>query len=495
MPPGADALPRLSQGSSRGNELQMIIVSLRPGLQVVADAEGSLLIRTPGRTMRPTCVDKTTHELLLRLADAPLTWDESMSYETTETTTPQAPSPLAQLAERRLVQLQCSAGSHQLMIAEPTGGPSSFAIEVPLQDTQLKLSRFAYIRSVSDELVIELPHRFLRVRKVAPEVLVLMSEIAGGASLSSLTLGPASIDSELMRQAIEFFHIVGIADRLPAQQPAADEFGDAIATREFHDVAFHAHSRTGLADGVVGSVFPFAGSISPTPAIKSPTSATRISLSVPSIADVTGRDKPLGTIMEERRSVRRYGRRAVTLDEISKFLYRVARVRRTTPADEKRACSYETTDRTYPSGGACYDLELYITFRLCSGIAPGVYHYDPLHHALSVVSDRISDVHAMIEHARVASGQSDEDRAPVLITLASRFSRLSWKYRAISYATTLKNVGVLYEAMYLVATAMGLAPCALGSGNSALFGRVTGLHPLVESSVGEFMLGSRSEDL
>jgi len=45
--------------------------------------------------------------------------------------------------------------------------------------------------------------------------------------------------------------------------------------------------------------------------------------------------------------------------------------------------------------------------------------------------------------------------------------------------------------MYLVATAMGLAPCALGSGDTELFAKATGLDRLAEASVGEFMLGSR----
>jgi SagB-type dehydrogenase family enzyme len=61
----------------------------------------------------------------------------------------------------------------------------------------------------------------------------------------------------------------------------------------------------------------------------------------------------------------------------------------------------------------------------------------------------------------------------------------------MAYAATLKNVGVLYQTMYLVATAMGLAPCALGNGDSMLFAEATGIDPAVESSVGEFMLGSR----
>jgi SagB-type dehydrogenase family enzyme len=79
---------------------------------------------------------------------------------------------------------------------------------------------------------------------------------------------------------------------------------------------------------------------------------------------------------------------------------------------------------------------------------------------------------------------------PLLITLASRFQRRSWKYAAIAYANTLKHVGVLYQTMYLVATAMGLAPCALGWGDADLFAAAVGTAYYAESSVGEFLLGS-----
>lgn len=67
--------------------------------------------------------------------------------------------------------------------------------------------------------------------------------------------------------------------------------------------------------------------------------------------------------------------------------------------------------------------------------------------------------------------------------------RLSWKYASIAYAVILKDVGVLLQNMYLVATAMGLAPCALGSGDSDLFAKAAGIDYLVEASVGESMLG------
>src|SRR5215470_14686816 len=54
----------------------------------------------------------------------------------------------------------------------------------------------------------------------------------------------------------------------------------------------------------------------------------------------------------------------------------------------------------------------------------------------------------------------------------------------------LKHVGVLYQTMYLTATAMGLAPCAVGGGNADLFAKATGLDPYSEASVGEFLLGN-----
>jgi SagB-type dehydrogenase family enzyme len=74
---------------------------------------------------------------------------------------------------------------------------------------------------------------------------------------------------------------------------------------------------------------------------------------------------------------------------------------------------------------------------------------------------------------------------------------MSWKYATISYAATLKNVGVLYQTMYLVATGMGLAACGLGSGNSDLFAEAAGTNYYMETSVGEFMLGTipESEEL
>ncbi len=81
----------------------------------------------------------------------------------------------------------------------------------------------------------------------------------------------------------------------------------------------------------------------------------------------------------------------------------------------------------------------------------------------------------------------------LLLCFTARFQRLTYKYSSIAYAVMLKDVGSLYQTLYLTATAMKLAPCALGSGDSDLFARATGLSMVMEPSVGEFMISTTNE--
>ena len=125
----------------------------------------------------------------------------------------------------------------------------------------------------------------------------------------------------------------------------------------------------------------------------------------------------------------------------------------------------------------------------CEGLAAGLYHYDPWRHRLCRIAGRTPEVETLLQQAGQAAAQRD---VPQLLTiLAARFQRVAWKYDAIAYALILKHVGVLFQTMYLVATAMDLAACALGSGDADVFARAAGTQYLAETSVGEFMLGNK----
>ena len=77
----------------------------------------------------------------------------------------------------------------------------------------------------------------------------------------------------------------------------------------------------------------------------------------------------------------------------------------------------------------------------------------------------------------------------VLITIAARFGRVSWKYSSIAYSLILKDVGVLTQTFYLMATEMGLGGCAIGIVNIDQFAKMTGIEFHVEGPVGQFAIG------
>jgi SagB-type dehydrogenase family enzyme len=149
---------------------------------------------------------------------------------------------------------------------------------------------------------------------------------------------------------------------------------------------------------------------------------------------------------------------------------------------------YEAIDKPCPSGGGIHDLELYLIVSRVKELHPGAYHYAADRHVLERLPQRDEAVAALLQSAMQASSAPEPPH--VLIKLASRFGRMSWKYRCISYATTLKNVGVLYQTMYLVATAMGLGGCALGSGDDVAAEQALDLAMRSEIAVSEFMLGN-----
>jgi SagB-type dehydrogenase family enzyme len=258
----------------------------------------------------------------------------------------------------------------------------------------------------------------------------------------------------------------------------------ALKQWAFHDLVFHSRSRMGRHNNPLGGTYRFFGEIAPLPAVKPPMSTTKVSLLRPDMGDVIKQDISLTQALEQRVSVRQYGYTPLTLSELSEFLYRAARVK-----DRYTYQSLEFTRRPYPSGGAIYELELYLTVDRCHGLPSGLYHYDPAEHALFYLAAPNANTEWLLLNAWTATAQTC--RPEVLITITARFQRVSWKYESIAYATILKNVGALYQTMYLVATAMNLGPCALGCGNSDLFACTIAEDYYIESSVGEFMLGNR----
>jgi len=333
------------------------------------------------------------------------------------------------------------------------------------------LSRFACLRRQDGKLVIESPLAFARV-EIEPDGIPLLAPILG------------AVASENGSRALA--DLLDAAGLLTPVGPAGREAEDAdpvLQTWEFADLLFHARSRLGRHDRPAGATFEYLGRLPPLPAVKPVTTRGGIRLPRPDLTRSTRRDPPFTQVVEERRSVRATASEPLSLDELGEFLYRTARVRRQRRATP--SLPYETTSRPYPSGGACYPLEVYLAVSRCTGLARGLYHYDPRGHRLHPVAGGEVHIDDLLRDTRQPLGAVP----PVLVMLSARFGRITWKYRAMAYSVLLKDVGVLLQTMYLVATAMRLAPCAVGSGDAERSARALGTRFEEESSVGELLLG------
>jgi SagB-type dehydrogenase family enzyme len=148
-----------------------------------------------------------------------------------------------------------------------------------------------------------------------------------------------------------------------------------------------------------------------------------------------------------RRSVRAYADQPLSLSEISQILWAA------------QGITNERGNRTAPSAGALYPLEVYLLAGEVDGLDPGVYRYLPTSHELFQVSngDRRADLHL------AALGQDPVKAAPAVIVFAAVYGRTSIKYgdRAPQYVHI--EVGSAAQNVYLQATALGLGTVFIGA--------------------------------
>jgi oxazoline/thiazoline dehydrogenase len=383
---------------------------------------------------------------------------------------------LGALADAQLITF--AAGSEADCLADLRPMAPGFRLR-SLPRGRIIMSRFAHMRAENGTLVLETPLGVGVVRVLDASAMSVLATLASAADAESL-IEAAERPAE-MRAFLELLVSGGILS--PAGEGGGAEVDQTPALQQWeaHDLVFHTRSRLGRHDNQIGGTFRFRGRLEPPPCIADRPFTATAAFTPPSRS--LPLDPDLLSLLGRRSSVRQHAQLPITRRELGDFLFHCARVVEFLPAPDG-----PFTRRPYPNGGASYELELYLVVDRCVGLASGFYYYDAVQHGVASLTGPNDDTEALLADAYMASGQTC--RPQVLLAFASRFQRVSWKYAGIAYATTLKNVGVLYGTMYLVATAMGLAPCALGAGNSERFSRLAGTDPYAESTVGEFMIGS-----
>jgi SagB-type dehydrogenase family enzyme len=356
------------------------------------------------------------------------------------------------------------------------------------------LSRFAYLRRAETEgqLVLESPLALARVVLHDPRAVAVVAAIAAPSTVADLMEQAAGLTAAQACALLALLMETQLAERAGTDGSASRSDASPLDCWEFHDLLFHARSRRGRSDGAFGGTYRLAPG-PPQPAVKEVCDRPWHELHRPDLERLQRDDPPLAAVQERRQSLRQYAAQPIGAEQLSEFLYRVARVTHEWESEASTPSGPVTVPfaaRPYPAGGGMYELEFYLAVQACRDLATGLYYYDPRHHRLASLCGKTREVGLLLDEAAASAGMAPET-LQVLVVLSARFQRLAWKYESIAYSLILKHVGVVYQTMYLAATAMGLAPCAVGCGDSDLFARAAGTDYYAETSVGEFLLGSR----
>ncbi|KFE71584.1 SagB family peptide dehydrogenase [Hyalangium minutum] len=354
----------------------------------------------------------------------------------------------------------------------------------PRAEMRYQLSRFAFSRVAEGGSQLETPLSMSRVWMGTwhgPALLGVLATPKLPAEVAEAVPGvPPEVTAAFLGMLLEAGALVEVnAEGVPVER-------EALITWEFHDLLFYQWTRWPRhAKGYGGATYRFRGKL-PQPEPKPRPPGEALPLEKPDMARLERGDSSFTSVLERRRTVRNPGGKPLTRAQLGELLYRAVGLRHADldGRDQKVA-------RVYPSGGAIYETGVYTIVRSCEGLEPGLYAYQVDEHALYRIPARTPELAELMQMA--ADGMALPAQPQVVIVLTAQFARMAWKYEVMAYSAMLKNVGVIFQTLYLVATAMGLAPCALGSGGADLFARASGLDPLVEGSVGEFAVGSRPD--
>jgi SagB-type dehydrogenase family enzyme len=399
---------------------------------------------------------------------------------------------LGHLLDRLAAIVVHSLGAHDgqpLLSVVPVAESAAFRLPLLQPRHVVRLCRFAGLRPVAGEMVLEspiAPYRVLLHRNLACRVAV---SLANGVSVADLAM-TLRVARPVVTDLVAYLVAAGVvvlADPVaPGESSRFAEDDEPMLDRWTHHTAhFHAASGRGFGVGPAGAVFPHADRSPPPPALRPAPAGPAIPLHRPDPAALADRDPSLSRVIDAPLPVEPVD--PPTVEQVGELLYRVARVRSRGKVPPLGPTRGDVTDRPHFDSLGLYELELYLSLDRCPGLAPDTYYYNPDAHALTALGRSAEELGELLDRAAIATGTAR--RPPVLLTITLRVDRSSWVYRDIGYATALTHVGALQQLVSLSATAMGLPVLVAPFEPGEVVDRALGLDWLVETAVGDCAIG------
>ena len=159
----------------------------------------------------------------------------------------------------------------------------------------LVLSRFAYLRRRGNEMVLESPRAGALFRICDPKIATAVAMLSTPQQIKRLRRQDGFPGVELLALLVDcqiLFKIDAAGDS--GLRPT--EGDDNLVLWDFHDLLFHTRSTEGRHANPLGGVYPYAGLISPLPAVRPRWPGKKIDLrkfsAAQSASDLAGRKAP-----------------------------------------------------------------------------------------------------------------------------------------------------------------------------------------------------------
>lgn len=221
----------------------------------------------------------------------------------------------------------------------------------------------------------------------------------------------------------------------------------------------------------------------------------------PAVQEHPGRYEPLPAVprtdydhlLERRTTCRNFDvGRSISRELLAQLLQRTVMAQAVVQVE----ADTEFLKKNVPSGGGLHATETYLLVQRVDGLAPGLYHYHPVQHALVALPRQCERPLQDVANAML-SGQDWFAGAAAHLVLVPRYARTYWKYRnhAKAYRALLLDVGHISQALYMAATERGMAAFVTAAINEVDTEAVFALDGVTQSPVAIVGVGWRGAAL
>ncbi len=155
----------------------------------------------------------------------------------------------------------------------------------------------------------------------------------------------------------------------------------------------------------------------------------------------------LQEVLLSRKSTRNFSEEPLSLEQISNLLFYSAGLRDNIPP--------WVGNRTYPSPGGRYTLEVYLISQN-SELPLGIYHYNLRAHSLDILLDMASFDNPFYFN------QPWTEQSSIIILITAIFARNTIKYGQRGYRHVLEEAGHMGQNFYLVGTGLNIGISGIG---------------------------------